>query len=290
MTAPAAVDVTVILTCYNHQEYVEQCLESVLHQTTPAARVIVVDDLSTDESGDVIERWIQGNRASSFTFLRHSVNIGLCRSLNEALDLVETTYICHISADDWMAPDRLERQVLGFEALGQDLAFVVSDLAEVDIAGAPLASHDVGDRLSGLTGYDNRHELVRRLLRANIIPAPAVVIRTAALREIGGWDASLAFEDYDAWLRLGGAHGMGYVPGVVTAYRVLPTSFTRDSRRRRSFLTSEAACLLKHVGRHADWDAAIRPHLMEVATQLETMDPAAGRSLRLRAEGLAQAA
>ncbi|WP_419956841.1 glycosyltransferase family 2 protein [Microbacterium candidum] len=255
------------MTSFNHQAYAEQCLASIASQTSAAEQVVIVDDHSTDESAAVISAWLD-RYDPGFEFIPRTVNGGVCTALDDALSIARGRFLCHISADDWMEPERLERQSTALANASDDVAFVVSDIHEVDAGGITLAYHDIGARLLGLTGSHHRERLHRTLLQANILPAPGILMRTAAVVSVGGYDESLSFEDYDMWLRLTQRYSAEYAPGVVTNYRVLATSLTRSPARQMAFLATERACLLKQLGGSEDDDRIIRARTDELAEQL----------------------
>ncbi|WP_292680698.1 glycosyltransferase [Microbacterium sp. SCN 69-37] len=257
-----ARDTTVIITCCNHASYVEQCLESVFLQTEVPGAVIVVDDLSTDDSVAVIRHWV-ATHLKDVTLLAHAENKGLCRSLNDALHLVRTPYLLHISADDWMLPARVATQIGALRA-HPEAAFVASDFLEVDAGGLELATHDVLPRLDGLIGPDRRYEFMSRMLQENVVPAPAVAMRTSAVRNAGGWDESLVFEDYDMWLKLGRQYGVAYTPGVVTAYRNLPGSMSHAQEWHAAMEGSLLRILDGIRGSDAGWDEIIRDRIARI--------------------------
>ena len=269
--AQAVCDVTIIVTCYNHQAFVEQCLESLAAQTVAPRQVIIVDDASSDASAEVIERWL-AQSGKAWSFIHHDVNRGLCPTLNEALALVEGKYYCHLSADDWQEHDRLERQVGVFETLPDDVAFMVSDFREVEAGGGILVDHDFSRRFGDLAVQSDSTALLARLLSENVIPAPAVMMRTHLVRDAGGYDEELDFEDYDLWLRLATTHQMGYAPGIVASYRVVGSGMSRNPRRRARFLGSEAAMLAKHIGSTPENDATITRRLLAIAGGLLELD------------------
>jgi len=260
-------DVTLAVTSYNHQEYVEQCLDSIFAQTRRPRQVIVIDDSSRDDSADVIERWLAGH-GEPYEFVRHESNRGICASLNEALQKAEGKYFCQISADDWEQPNRLERQVAAMEASTDDPALIVSDIREVDGGGGTLADHDFGKRIGNVIGAAKQSALLGRLLAENVIPAPGVLLRTDRIREIGGYDENLAFEDYDMWLRLATRFPIAYEPGVVANYRVLASSMLRDPKRRAAIIASEADMLSKHIGDKPENNEIIARRLLLLAGEL----------------------
>lgn len=249
-------DVTVIVTCYNHQAYVEQCLESLAAQTVAPAQILIVDDESTDDSVAVIRNWL-AETGHSWELVAHERNLGLCATLNEALERTTGSLVCNVSSDDWLFPDRIGSQAAALTRAAPDTAFVVGDLREVDVAGRLLADHDVAVRLRGLEGFENRNAFTRRMLEANVVPAPAVMMRTSAVRSVGGWDEDLLFEDYDMWLRLAEIGGVAHSPGLATNWRVLPSSLSHDTARATRFAQAEAAMVRKHLGRDPEWDDII---------------------------------
>jgi glycosyltransferase involved in cell wall biosynthesis len=266
--------VTVVVTCYNHQAYVEQSLESVAEQTRPAVQVIVIDDRSSDQSANLIERWLEVNQPD-WTFLRHSSNLGVCASLNEALALARGKYFCQVSADDWIEPDRFERQSAALDTAPEDAALVVGDIREVNAGGGLIVDHDFGPRLSSLLSHEKGGDNLSHLLAENTIPAPGVMLRTDAIRDVGGYDESLAFEDYDMWLRLAEHHSIAYQPGIVSNYRLVASGMTRNTARRALVLRSEADMLAKHIGRSEADDRVIARRLLGIAGALVDLDASA---------------
>jgi glycosyltransferase involved in cell wall biosynthesis len=107
--------VTVICVCYNHEDYVEEALRSVVEQTHPNVELIVIDNGSTDGSASRIARFVQ--RHPAIRFLKNSVNVGLNRAFNQGLALAGGRYVVDLSADDVLLPNRLAQQADLFEKL-----------------------------------------------------------------------------------------------------------------------------------------------------------------------------
>jgi glycosyltransferase involved in cell wall biosynthesis len=194
-------DVTVAVTCYNHQSYIEQCLDSIEAQTWIPRQVIVIDDASKDDSAEVIRHWLQKHQ-SSWSLSTHVRNRGVCTTLNEALKLADSRFFCHVSGDDWEVADRFERQSTDAGWNDPSTALLVGDIREVGPGGATLVDHNFGGRLGHITGQAAQDQALSHLLVENVIPAPGVLLRTDLVRRLGGFDEDLAFEDYDMWLRL----------------------------------------------------------------------------------------
>jgi glycosyltransferase involved in cell wall biosynthesis len=258
---------SIILTSYNHQGFVEQCLESIAGQNHSARQVIIVDDGSTDDSVAVIDQWLHDS-GLDYQFIRHEKNYGLCASLNQALGFVDSEYYFQVSSDDWEESDRVERQLDAFNAANPDVAVMVGDFREVEVGGGTVAVHDSGQRLLGVLPPATSVEVLTTLLTGNVIPATSVMLRTAAVRAVGGYDESLYFEDYDLWMRLSLQYQIGYSPGVVANYRVSPTSMLNDPGKRVQLLTSEALMLAKHIGSSETNDTVISGRLIGLTGNL----------------------
>lgn len=263
----ALSDVTVVVTSFNHQAYVERCLDSLAAQSSPAQQIIVIDDCSRDDSANVIEHWL-AQSGETYAFIRHERNLGVCASLNEALSQAKGRYFCHVSADDWEESARFELQTAAFEGADSNTSMLVSNIREVDAGGLTIIDHDFGKRLRLMTGPHGQLQLLHRLLAENVIPAPGVLMRTDLIREVGGYDESLAFEDYDMWLRLSTRYSIAYEPSIVANYRVLNSSLMRNHARRVSVLRSEGDMLSKHSGRTSEVDAIIAQRLIHIASEL----------------------
>jgi GT2 family glycosyltransferase len=98
--------VSVIATCFNHERYVVESLESIRAQTYPNIQLIVADDASTDGSVELIRDWAR-ETAAVCSFVFHEENQGVCRMRNDALAHARGDYVAGISTDDLWLPDRI---------------------------------------------------------------------------------------------------------------------------------------------------------------------------------------
>lgn len=99
--------VSVIIASYNHGRYIEECILSVLGQTYPNIELLVIDDGSTDDSVERIQR-LQAVHGFDF---RVQQNQGLTNTLNEAVARCSGSLIVPFGSDDIMLPERIAVQV-----------------------------------------------------------------------------------------------------------------------------------------------------------------------------------
>src|SRR5436190_24248466 len=104
MPAPT---ISVIVTAFNRERYIEQALESMLSQTLTSLELIVVDDGSTDST---VERVLSFSDPR-LRLIRHERNLGIPAARNSGLCAVEGEFVAWLDSDDVALPTRLERQV-----------------------------------------------------------------------------------------------------------------------------------------------------------------------------------
>jgi glycosyltransferase involved in cell wall biosynthesis len=102
-------EISVIIPVYNTEEYLHRCLDSVLSQTYTDFELIIVDDGSTDLSGEICDGYVvKDSRVRVF----HQANQGQAAARNHALDWVfansDSKYISFVDSDDWVHPRYLE--------------------------------------------------------------------------------------------------------------------------------------------------------------------------------------
>lgn len=254
-----APQVTLVVATYNHGKYVDDCLASVAAQTLRSFDLIITDDASTDDSLSSIRRAAEALDLDARTIFNER-NRGICATFNLALQEVRTPYVAFLAMDDSMEPERLERQLAFFEQQTADVAFVYSDVLIVDddgeLTGEGFYNSTMKNRFDPDPDQMNRH-----LLEGNFIPAPSVIMRTSALREVGGYDEQLVYEDYDVWCRLARAHRVAFMEPPLVRYRrgvtAAPEGSLADAlqtTRRVRYLESNIWTLDKHFGRSPEID------------------------------------
>lgn len=257
---------TLVLASFNHEDFVDQALESVAAQTEPP-RLIITDDASTDDSVARITSALERLGLDATTIF-HATNAGLCPTFNEALAAVDTPYVAFLSADDWMEPERIEQQSARFEAGGPELALVHSDMFvhREGSEGADLYSQVWEPAAAANT----TGRVYLELFRSNFIATPSVMLRTDAVREVGGFDEELPFEDYDLYLRLAQRYELDYDPAPLVHYRRHGANLTDDAspRRRVAWLRAVLRINDKHFGQHPEIDEIAAVRNFDAACQL----------------------
>jgi hypothetical protein len=222
--------VTVALACYNQAHFLADALQSVLVQSRPADKVILVDDGSTDDTAGVAGRF------PGVTY-HWQANAGLSEARNTALRLATTRHILFLDADDMVWPDMVERALACFAA-NPGIAFAYGGYRDVTADGAPIASREAV-RQDG--------DMFVALLHDNFIGMHGTVLYDVEkLRSIDGFDPALrSCEDYDVYLKLARRYPACAYPGIGADYRRhgggMSTSAARMSRIVRHVLQRQIA-------------------------------------------------
>ncbi|MGL5531817.1 MAG: glycosyltransferase family 2 protein [Culicoidibacterales bacterium] len=118
--------ISVIVPIYNVEFYLEECLQSLAQQSQIGIEYLLIDDGSTDRSGELANQFASEHEA--FTYYR-KVNGGLSDARNFGLQRAQGTYVAFMDSDDWVAPDYYAQLLQCAQATQADL--VCSDITYV---------------------------------------------------------------------------------------------------------------------------------------------------------------
>ena len=124
--------VTVAISMYKVENYVRQCIESIIAQTYRNLEIILVDDGSPDNSGKIADEYAKND---SRVIVVHQKNAGLGAGRNAAINIATGDYISFVDADDYLAPDFVEYMLNLITSQNADIAisrvcFTTSDLKQ----------------------------------------------------------------------------------------------------------------------------------------------------------------
>lgn len=123
--------VTIGIPVYNVEPYIEKCLLSVLNQTYQNLEILVVDDLGTDNSMQIVERLRKSHpKGSLITIISHSQNSGIGEARNTIIERAKGEYLFFVDSDDFIEPETID--LLLKEALALNTDTVFSSCRRVD--------------------------------------------------------------------------------------------------------------------------------------------------------------
>lgn len=213
--------VTIIAACYNHERFVVECLESIRNQTYPNIQLIITDDYSTDHSVDLIEQWVEIHQVEC-KFIKHTENMGLPKTLNEALSYSKGEYISIISTDDFWFSDFVDNRIKIFIESEESVGVVYGGTLPIDVNGSNFP-YTLPRKSPAPEG-----NIYKELLRVCFIPAMSTMIRRSCFQTVGLYDESLVSEDYDMWLRIASHYHFKFSPEICSAYRIHGNSMSKN--------------------------------------------------------------
>jgi glycosyltransferase involved in cell wall biosynthesis len=262
--------VTVICVCYNHARFVTEALDSVINQTYPNVELIVIDDGSTDGSGKLIKKWMANHPEA--TFILNGKNLGYCKTFNKAYQLSKGKFIIDLSADDLLMPNRIEEGVKILEKAGEDYGVAFSDAQYMDEQGNPIRLHSEKFPHETVPSGDVYKEVIQRYF----ICSPTMMFRKSVLDLLNGYDESLAFEDFDFWIRASRNFKFVYSSSVLIKKRVLTTSMSAKQFERfnpQRWSTLEVCKKIEKLNRTKEEGGALKRRLhYELGVSLKSLD------------------
>jgi glycosyltransferase involved in cell wall biosynthesis len=230
--------VSIITPTYNHEAFIAQCIESVLAQTYANWEQIIIDDGSTDKTAEIVRRY-DDPRIRYF----HQENAGieaLAHTYNRALGMAHGSLVAILEGDDFWPVDKLSLMVPAFEDACVVLAY--GEMREADSEGRPARRMSRTARLrtnlpTRILTNDPPPASAPYMLTVNghsLIPASAVVLRRAALQDIGGFQyvPGLRYVDFPTFIRLCRQGKFHYCSEVVGFRRMHPQSATMQHREQ----------------------------------------------------------
>lgn len=193
--------ISIVILSYNHEKYIAETLESVYQLNIPK-EVIVIDDCSKDSSLDVIRNIVAKHDASMYTkIIAKETNHGLVDSLNSGLEMANSEFVYFIASDDLVDSE-------GFNLLYDELCDHDSAQFAMGNAWVYYTGHKPTDVV-----YKKQHDIffssdddsLRKKIFTNF-PKPLLlqgtIFRTQALKDVGGWDKTLVWDDYPMFVKL----------------------------------------------------------------------------------------
>ena len=208
MTSVTAGDVSVVVPTFNRAELLLQTLASIEGQTLPAAEIIIVDDGSADATHQLL-----ADRDVTLV-TNPDGGWGPARARNAGLERVATEFVAFVDSDDLLLPHALEQLSIALkEAPSAPFAYGRA-LAVMRVDGDWIHQGVIAPTV------DEVHNGRASIFVRNTIPSSGVVVRTEAIRSVGGYDPTVVWsEDHHLWLRLSQWGQPAHVAEIVCAYR-----------------------------------------------------------------------
>ena len=215
-------EISVIMSVYNGETYLREAIESVINQTFESWELIIINDCSTDSTGEILDEFAA--KDERIKVHPNEVNLRLPTSLNKAISLCSGKYIARMDADDICLPDRLQKQYKFMEE-NQDVA----------LSSCRFMTVKNGIYMSGGAGGRCDNEALRTmLLVANPILHPGVIAKAEVMKKFN-YDTTLTCtEDLELWTRMAMENQkIEILPECLLIYRLHDKQITSTTLERQ---------------------------------------------------------
>lgn len=176
--------ISVVVTCYNHEAYIEECLRSIFEQTHHNIELLIFNDGSEDQSDLIIKKLLSESPFESTDYFSDA-NQGISKVRNLALTKITGDFLLFVDSDDFLNPNHIEQLLFSLEENEADIAYCQ------------------------LWDFENEKDALRqdldfslaKELEGNLISASSL-IRGTVIKDARFDEQLQNLEDYDFWLNL----------------------------------------------------------------------------------------
>ncbi len=227
--------VSVLMPAYNRANYIGQAIQSVLDQTYSDLELIVVDDGSTDNTAEVVQRFTDPRVCYIY-----QQNKGVSGALNTAFQASHGCYIALLGSDDALFPDMLMETLPLLEA-NPDVGLVYARAQAMDSEGRLLPQ---------VLGAPEKYpgQTFKSLLYGDCVCGITAVFRRECAERAGLWDESIvANEDWDMWLRMSLVCRFHFVDKILAHFRIHPGGITSGHSEKFARLSLDRVRVLDKI-------------------------------------------
>ena len=185
--------IDILVLNWNYERYLSQFVGGLANQTYQHFRVLFYDNCSTDNSIQTAKRLME-DASLNFKIITRSEPHTIPSNLKYLIDnFVTAEWMITISSDDWLLPDMVQNRI----------KYIHGHPAAEFIFTTPVLYYENENRYENQPSQKGKlsGNIFNELLNGNFLSAPGSFIKKNSLIEAGGYDETLAYEDWDMWLR-----------------------------------------------------------------------------------------
>lgn len=218
--SPSSSQLTVWLGIYNATQYIESLANQISNQKFDDYHLLVVDNASTDDSWDKLQRWLV-EFEGRITLIRNPVNLGLWGSLELNRDYIKSEWFLPIHQDDYYLPNHFVTHFHEIQKSGQDVVAISTDMGSMRNDGKRLMTLPRGSWFPA--GNDSPSRFIQNLFSI-IVPQPATSFKTKEFFEVLGPWHDWSYTDVEFTLKLIAKGKFVQVKSQTMLYRENPLS------------------------------------------------------------------
>lgn len=223
---PKTPKASIVMTVYDHEEFVGEAIESVLSQSFKDYEFIIINDGSTDNTKEIIEAYEDYEEIK----IKHIEHVGRSKALNAGFKMAKGDYVTVIDSDDIYIIDKVEKQVA-----------YLNEHPEIVMVGTYAVEHDLTKNKSYMNRPPTDYKKIRKsLLNGAILPFPTIMVRKSILEQVSFCSEKLELKvDFDLFGKIAAKGKISVIPEELVIIRRHPrTTFKRfhPEKHRRAML------------------------------------------------------
>lgn len=201
--------VSIVIPSFNHANYLDGAIDSILSQSYDNIELIVIDDGSTDNSLEVLR--VYGSRIKMFS----QENVGQAKTLAFGWSRASGEILAYLSADDLLHPEAVAMAVIALKN-NPNISIVYPDFDLIDSSSRHIRTVQVGDV-----------DFYRMFANFYCSIGPGAFMLRNCFEHVGSWNPLLRqMPDLEFWLRCSLFFNFLHLPCVLASFRVHPNSQT----------------------------------------------------------------
>jgi glycosyltransferase involved in cell wall biosynthesis len=226
--------ITVCIPVYNGENYLSNCIKSILDQDYDNFEVLIMDNCSTDSTASIVFSF-EDNR---IRYIKNNVNIGALMNMSKGVDNAKGEYFVLLPHDDMLLPGCLKE--FSSKLIDPTIGIVYAAVVVVDKHGKAITTRTDHSSNKLFTHQESLINLVD-----NFMPIQLAMVRTSILTKLGGFSTEFSlFSDCHLWFRVA-------LEGWKSYYFTRPFSSFRshDKQGQHAVLNQDLDILSDHVGK-----------------------------------------
>ena len=237
--------VSVICLCFNHAEFIVECLKSIENQSYKNIEIIVVDDCSTDNSVEIIKNYIL--QYPKIVFIANEINLGSTKSFNQALQMSTGEFIIDLATDDVLLPNCIALQLDCFlNSTYSNLGIVYGNAENILENGSHNSFYYIVNQdLKVIKNRQTGNIYTQVLAGGDSYCSASALVKRTVYNDLIGYDETLVYEDLDFWIRASRKYNIDFIDEILMQKRIVKNSLGSQFFNKNHKINESTYLILK---------------------------------------------
>ena len=211
--------ISILLLSWNHEEYIEQCINSCLNQSYTKFEIIYVDNCSSDKTYQIATALLKESGIVYKAF-KNDEPKSISKNLNFLFSESSGEYVVPLSTDDWLAPDFLEKKI--------EYLILHKEVGMLSNGGWIYYQNSGRYELVDSSNF-KRGKITRNILKEKkVLFYVGCCYKRDIIEKLQGWDENLLLEDGDMFFRISEVSVIDYIDEPIVYYRKTNNSISNN--------------------------------------------------------------